>query len=69
MTGFFMAYPTDLDSIDRPSKDPMSNTVTVSHVDLHNDTSTAVEALETKVGITDSADTDSLTYKVENSLF
>jgi hypothetical protein len=62
-----MAYPTDLDSLERPSKSPMSNTVTVSHVDLHNNTSTAVEAIQAKVGIDDSAVATSLDYLVKNT--
>ena len=64
---FFMAYPTTLDTLARPSKDPMSNTVTLSHVDLHNNTSTSVEALQAKVGIDSSEVTTSIDYLLTNS--
>lgn len=55
-------YPTSLDTFSDPN--PTSEMSNPSHSGLHTDINSAVEALETKVGIDGSADTNSLDYKV-----
>ena len=55
-------YPTSLDNIQNPtSSNPLSNP---SHSEQHIIANTAIEALETKVGIDGSSDVNSLDYKV-----
>jgi microcystin-dependent protein len=57
-------YPVSLDNFQNPvSTDPM-NSATVPHATQHANLNDAVEALETKVGIDNSADTDSHDYKL-----
>jgi len=57
-------FPVGLDSLTNPSAgDPMTNP---SHSSQHANANDAIEALEAKVGITSSADTDSLDYKINN---
>jgi hypothetical protein len=59
-----ISFPENLDDFTNPvSTDTLDSP---SHSDQHSDLNDAVEALETKVGIDSSADTDSLDYKVEN---
>lgn len=55
-------FPNALDSFPEPA--PNSKLNSPSHSGLHNDVSSAVEALEEKVGVNNSADTDSLDYRV-----
>ena len=55
-------FPQNLDSITNPnSNNPLSNP---SHSEQHIIANTAIEALETKVGIDNSTDPNSLDYKV-----
>jgi len=42
------------------------NSVTVPHNEQHANANDAIEALQAKVGINSSADTNSLDYKVNN---
>lgn len=57
-------FPNSLDSITNPnSTDPLSSP---SHSEQHIFANTAIEALEAKVGIDNSSDTNSLDYKVSN---
>lgn len=57
-----IAYPTALDSLTNPTS---TNAVTSpSHAQQHSDANDAIEALEVKVGITNSADSSSLDYKL-----
>lgn len=55
------AFPTALDNFTNPTESSYQDTL--SHAGQHSDINDAVEALEAKVGITDSADTNSLDYK------
>lgn len=58
-----MAYPTTLDSlVDIAGTEPMTG-----HSTIHNAERDAINALQEKVGIDSSADTDSLDYKVTNA--
>lgn len=59
-----MAFPTDLDSFTDPSAGDYLDEI--DHAGLHTSVNTAVEALETKVGINGSADTNSIDYKLAN---
>lgn len=55
-------YPTSLDDFSNPqSTDTMASP---SHAQQHSDMNDAIEAVQAKVGINSSADTDSLDYKV-----
>ena len=57
------SFPTSLDALSNPvSGDALSSP---SHADQHANANDAIEALQAKVGITSSADTASLDYKVE----
>ena len=56
-----MAYPTDLDSFSLK----IDNLTAIDDADI-NDIQDSVEALEAKVGVTTSADFDSLDHKVNN---
>ena len=57
-------FPNSLDSITNPnSTDPLSSP---SHSEQHIFANTAIEALEAKVGIDNSSDTNSLDYKISN---
>lgn len=57
------SYPTSIDTLTTPT----ANTVIAGHGQLHSDTSSAVMALEAKVGVDSSAVTSSLDYKVTNT--
>ncbi len=58
-------YPTSLDSFTDPTgTDSVS---TVDHASQHTDHNSAIEALETKVGVDNSADTNSIDYKLNNT--
>lgn len=59
-----MAYPASLDTF--PSTLPSG--VRIGHSALHNQISSAVRALEEKVGITNSTDASSFVYKLMNPL-
>lgn len=57
-----MTFPTNLDNFTNPAaSDSMT---TVSHSQQHSVANDAIEALQVKVGIDSSADTNSLDYKV-----
>lgn len=59
-----ITYPVTIDVLSNPSStDPLNNP---SHSDQHSNSNDAIEALETKVGVNNSADTDSLDYKITN---
>jgi hypothetical protein len=53
-------YPASLDNISNPD----SNESLQGHAQLHTNVNDAIEALQTKVGINDSADANSLDYRV-----
>jgi hypothetical protein len=56
------SFPSNLDSLVNPSAtNPLSNP---SHSDQHINANDAIEALETKVGVNGSTDSNSLDYKV-----
>lgn len=58
------SFPTALDAFTNPAAgDPMNSP---SHSDQHADANDAIEAMQTKIGIDGSADTDSLDYKINN---
>jgi len=60
-----ITYPTAKDVLTNPlSSDPLNNP---SHSTQHGNINDAVEALETKVGIDSSADTDSIDYKLKST--
>jgi len=59
-------FPSSLDDFTNPTADDSLNSDTVPHADQHANLNDAVEALEAKVGINSSADTNSLDYKVNN---
>lgn len=56
-------FPIQLDDFTDPVG---SSSMEDAHPELHKDVNDAIEALESKVGITDSADVNSLDYKVRN---
>jgi hypothetical protein len=59
-------FPTSLDALTNPlSTDVLTSP---SHADQHADVNDAVEALQVKVGVTGSAVTTSLDYKVNKPL-
>jgi hypothetical protein len=59
-------YPTALDNFTNPASTDLMNSVTVPHNEQHANANDAIEALQAKVGINSSADTNSLDYKVNN---
>lgn len=59
------SYPSAIDTLVNPSSsNPLSSP---SHSEQHSNANDAIEALETKIGINNSSDTNSIDYKV-NSL-
>ena len=59
-------FPNNIDTITNPnSTDSLSNP---SHSEQHIIANTAIEALETKVGVDNSTDPNSLDYKVSNAV-
>ena len=58
-------YPSAIDTLTNPVAG--DSTVTVSHAGQHTNANDAIEAIETKIGITDSTEPGSLDYKVVNS--
>jgi len=57
-------FPTSLDALANPiATDPL-NSPSVPHATQHTNANDAIEALQVKVGITDSSDVNSLDYKV-----
>ena len=59
-----IVFPTALDNFSNPTAS--SDLSNPSHSQQHADLNDAVEALQLKVGITNSADTNSLDYKIAN---
>lgn len=57
-----MAFPTTLDNLSATSPGPTDTMASVSHSGQHSAANTAIDALETKVGINGSAVTTSLDY-------
>lgn len=58
-------FPSNIDSITNPNAtDPLSNP---SHSEQHIIANTAIEALETKVGVDGSTDQNSLDYKITDA--
>jgi hypothetical protein len=60
-------FPTSLDSLTNPTASDKLNSVTVPHATQHATLNDAVEALEAKVGVNDSAVTTSLDYIVKGA--
>lgn len=59
-------FPTSLDALTNPvSTDVLTSP---SHADQHTDANDAIEALQVKVGVTSSAVSTSLDYKVNKPL-
>lgn len=59
-------YPTSLDSLVNPAATDNEDQVNVYHDVQHSDANDAIEALEAKVGITDSTVSTSLDYRIRN---
>lgn len=59
-------FPGGLDNFTNPTPADDLNTPAVLHTDQHSDINDAVEALETRVGITGSADPASLDFEMAN---
>jgi hypothetical protein len=57
-------FPTSLDSLTNPSATDTLDSP--PHDEQHADANDAIEALQAKVGINSSADTNSLDFKVNN---
>lgn len=57
-------YPSALDAFSNPTPHDNLNSSGVLHDEQHANANDAIEALETKVGITGSADTASLDFRV-----
>jgi hypothetical protein len=55
-------YPTSLDSLQNPS----SGDSLVGHAQQHSDANDAIEAIQLKLGIDGSSDTDSIEYRLSN---
>lgn len=61
-----ISYPTALDELVNPSPADTLDTAGVLHTEQHGNANDAIEALEVKVGVTGSVDTNSLDYKINN---
>jgi len=59
-------YPTALDVLINPSPADTLDSEGVLHTDQHGNANDAIEALEAKVGVTGSVDTNSLDYRVNH---
>jgi hypothetical protein len=55
-------FPTNLDNLTNPTANTNMDAVGLEHDVQHGNLNDAVKAIETKVGITNSADTTSLDY-------
>jgi hypothetical protein len=60
-------FPASLDSLTNPTASDKLNSVTVPHATQHANINDAMEAVQAKVGITDSAVTTSLDYIVKGA--
>ncbi len=59
------AFPGALDAFDNPSSNSQLSSATVPHAAQHANANDAIEALQAKVGIDNSADPTSLDYRVD----
>lgn len=59
-------FPTNLDSLTNPEPSDNLDTPSVLHTDQHANANDAIEALQEKVGIDGSSDTNSIDYKINN---
>lgn len=57
-------FPISIDNFINPNADDTLNSVTVPHSVQHANANDAIEALQVKVGINGSLDTNSLEYRV-----
>jgi len=60
------SFPTSLDALTNPTPTDNLDSVTVPHDLQHANANDAIEALEAKVGITNSLDVNSLDYKIRH---
>ena len=58
------AFPTTLDTFDNPTPFDNLNDAVVPHDEQHTNLNDAMEAVQAKIGIDASADTDSLDYRL-----
>lgn len=61
-------FPTALDNFTNPAGTDILGSTTVPHSTQHSNLNDAVEALEVAVGITNSADTNSLQYRTDSAI-
>lgn len=59
-------YPTSLDNFTNPQPSDTLDSVAAPHATQHSDLNDAVEALQAKVGVDNSAVTTSLDYRVDH---
>jgi hypothetical protein len=61
-------FPVNLDNLSNPgaTTDLLNSNPALGHAKQHTDANDAIEALETKIGIDDSTDPDSLDYKIKH---
>lgn len=59
-------FPTSLDNLTNPTSTDTLDSVTVPHASQHANANDAIEALQAKVGVDNSAVTTSLDYKINN---
>lgn len=62
-----MSYPTDLTDLDTTRGTDGQTLAVPNHATHHANEDAVIEALQTKVGIDSSADTDSIDYKLKNA--
>ena len=61
-------FPVSLDVLQNPTGTTPTNSSLILHSAQHTNANDAIEALQLKVGITDSADTTSIDYKLRQKL-
>lgn len=59
-------FPNGLDTLTNPTSTDKLDSVTVPHHEQHSNANDAIEALQVKVGVTNSTDVNSLDYKINN---
>lgn len=59
-------FPTSLDTFPTVAADTKEDDTGVPHDDLHNLLARAIEAIEARVGVTDSPDPDSVEYRLRS---
>ncbi len=57
-------FPTSLDSFSNPSANTLQNSIQFNHATVHSNIYDAIDALEAKVGITNSQVSDSIEYRL-----